>query len=649
MNWGSGWTMDGDGERTDPLDERTPPFPARGSGFVPWQHDGSIPGQNTAEPSSEREQAFLLERERIDDAASAAQLLHGQTSSLGPSVRVPDVSRASTPLSQTPAFPAPASAVNAPLGSFPMPSARRADLRRADLQDSSRAHGRRDARNPDGTPAQLPFTSRESRTRERGGARQRFSGSGVTEHSVAQRQERRARAMTLALAALAALLVLSSAFVLFNPFVGRFGFGFALGQRLIHLSNGQILVLPGTGSVITPSPALASPTSTPLGQPTVTPVPQKSPTPTPTLVPPTNAVISFTAVSSKQATNGSMTACTSGCTLPSYSLSGAYRSSHQQGTTGTYYYNAWVPLNAQVTAIRICDVNLYACHSGGGTFPGAAVTFDSSGLTNGSCTANLPSGNFAHDTSQPCQMTSHSVSRNQYSGTAGWCGEVDKYGNMTCWTFAWYNEGGTGGTAKYVTYADCHSAMSTANLNGQATVSSIINNWAAGKALAPPTMTTDPNSYDCPPEIGSVGSTVTGYATIDYSATDFDPQAAVAYASGLLNTATPVGYYLSAGPTGCTQASAVQWSYAGGTFTVSCMQSGTVTYDWRSSSSAGQQAQQKLAVKLAGMSYQSALAFCNGGTGEAAGIVKGSCTIKLGAGNQSQMPMSAGQITVIGS
>ena len=103
-----------------------------------------------------------------------------------------------------------------------------------------------------------------------GAALSRFSGSGVVPRPLVQRQESRAKAMTLTLASIATILILLSAFLIFDPNLRNLGWGFALGNRLIPNYTNQKVTIPGKAP------------STPTPVPTATGIPTTPTSPMPT-------------------------------------------------------------------------------------------------------------------------------------------------------------------------------------------------------------------------------------------------------------------------------------------------------------------------------------------------------------------------------
>ncbi len=101
-----------------------------------------------------------------------------------------------------------------------------------------------------------------------------------------QRQERRARVATFGLVSLSFVIVLVSAYLLFNPLIRAPGFGFVPYQRVVTVtSTATVLVYAQT-----PVPTVGPPQTTPAGgkgKP-ATPTPRSQPTPTlPPIVTPT--------------------------------------------------------------------------------------------------------------------------------------------------------------------------------------------------------------------------------------------------------------------------------------------------------------------------------------------------------------------------
>lgn len=634
---------DGSGqEEPTPHGGMTQPLLGSGQGgFVPWSSgDPAAPATR-----DERELAQMLERERLDDAARARALLpDAQPAPWG----APTWSAPSPPSALTPSTGAvtPPARRSAPAYS---PSERLRARREVPVARQSLSH--------DGTPAALPLSFGEGGGARGGGPRQRFSGSGLVPQRRARRQERHARRSTLAISVLTVVLLLGSALLLFNPFQQRPSFGFAVGQRYQNVSSSQTLFLHGSaptptppgGPTPTPPPSSASPTPQPTAkpQPTATPLP----TPTPTLPPPGNAVVTFTAPTKSYTSPGSMTACGSGCTFGLANGSNTTSASKSVNATGsqTIYYWWHGTMHVHYRAARHCFSN-GTCNSSAPFWPGGSVTFTDPIFQNGSCTLTVPR---ATDSDEGlCWYQAHTVGYNQYptnnvscDGDPGGAGATasDGSGGYYVWSFCWGSDSGTGGTGTQpvVTSGDCNNAQSQAASSATNNANSQLNSWVGGRVKV--TSSVSSRWTGCNPGPGTQASSTTGSASASWSAGAFDPQTAVDRAGTLMSQwLSALGtYYWTSGPSGCTSAGAVQNAVANGTDTITCAQDGTATYDWRAAST-----QQTYAAKLAGLTYSQALAFCNNAS-QSPGVVSGTCTIKLGAGNPNQMPTAASQITIV--
>src|SRR5262249_36306538 len=129
-----------------------------------------------------------------------------------------------------------------------------------------------------GGAAMLPRSDEDSTptlgaTHNLGNAIQRFSGTAIAPLTAIQRQELRARAVTLSLVTAAVALVVISAFLLFNPSVHSPGFGPLQGQKEVTVTTTAAAIVL---QQVTPTPTLRP------GQPTPTPVGGKHPKATPT-------------------------------------------------------------------------------------------------------------------------------------------------------------------------------------------------------------------------------------------------------------------------------------------------------------------------------------------------------------------------------
>lgn len=272
------------------------------------------------------------------------------------------------------------------------------------------AEGRRTVRasaHPDGVPVPLGAGAASGRG---GGVRQRFSGSGVAAGGRIDRQERRARAITLGIAAAAVALVLSSALLLFHPLALDNGFGFALGHHYKPVQSSQVLIVPqpettatetttpeggapivrGTptaGASVTPAPGV-----TPGVTPTPTPTPSPTPAPTPTL-PPVYATATFTAATRNIASNpATMTACP-GCpdanALYLTNSSPAYHSGYYPAT-GLNDTVTYTDCHSGLDALQVLDYNTLRGGFQGRT-PGGWILTDPFPATYGSwiCTPHI--------------------------------------------------------------------------------------------------------------------------------------------------------------------------------------------------------------------------------------------------------------------
>lgn len=252
---------------------------------------------------------------------------------------------------------------------------------------------------PDGAPAPIPGMLAGAGAVAR--VSQRFSGAGFSQRNQTEREESRARIATFLLAFLAIGLILTSALMLFNPFVMRLSFGFNQGQRIVEVHSNVPLIIskpqtptpspttkpttiPGVGTnptptvapkgtpIIGPGPtATAVPTALPTPAPTPTPPPPQAtatPTPTPTATPVAGtAQVAFTAAKQTQSYSGGMNACP-GCeinTPTQTASSGGYNGAGVQFSGGYSYPAADLELSNSSSSGYQFNDQLAGCNGNG--------------------------------------------------------------------------------------------------------------------------------------------------------------------------------------------------------------------------------------------------------------------------------------------
>jgi hypothetical protein len=226
-----------------------------------------------------------------------------------------------------------------------------------------------------------------------------------------------------------------------------------------------------------------------------------------------------------------------------------------------------------------------------------------------------------------------SLNSNQQSGGFNWI----QFSNNNAYS-SWGNWNLSGGR--------CGSAESQA----RQIAANVENSWLDGQMSGSGRQEVNraiwgPNWQQCTPSgqqsnWRSSPPSTRGEAQMNGHALGFTPGNAQSFAQGQL--ALPGGYYWTAGPTGCTS---LNWSGVNpndynSPFTITCPVSQHADYDWRSSSSAGQQAQGSLISQIASkptqpMSKAQAISICQATAG-----VAGTCSITIQGGDGQTMPQS---------
>jgi len=544
---------------------------------------------------------------------------------------------------------------------------------------------------PDGTPAPLPFSAGGVR-RLAGSARQRFSGSGVASHTAVERQERRARSMTFAMAGMSAILILGSAFVLFNPFVQRIGFGFAPGLHTRILNSGQVIFISngsptptaaGATPTPTPTPTRASdatptraPTAAPTAVPTATPPPQ--PTATPVYGP---ATVTFYRTANPLTISQTMTACT-GCSLSAGggTIPAATNSYNDQVPYGSYAANAQTvqtsPGTQEVMWLTFFCIVDSSAYRGCRTQNPTSNWTDVSGNHN-TCTVNQYVG-MGRNTSRTLQCTVTVVGHFNFydylsaDGGTVWsgCPDPSNGGANSCFITVTANSVDIYGTNP--TYATTYYMPSSSTCMGQGGSGTNVQNNARNAAnnsvnSGPPNSISGslnfPQQYFCSDQNScnpvSAGSQMPGnhsqYSQCQsvsayrfaYTATD-----AHTLQGQRLGSAVQQYYVLDPATSVCSAGSVVPGTENGNhtSVQISCAASGRELYDWNYNNG---QFQQQLKQALAGETISQALATLRQTAGVNTSMTMQICTSVNGAsvcsttGGSQQLPSTFSAISLV--
>ncbi|MEO7002825.1 MAG: hypothetical protein ABI068_13485 [Ktedonobacterales bacterium] len=542
-----------------------------------------------------------------------------------------------TPNAPTPRDPTqPLFATNGPISPARRTTAKREQRAKRHPQGSHHPSA-----NPDGVPSPIPaaFTAPTSPLDPRGGvARQRFSGSGLTSRTAAQRQEDRARRMTLGMAGVAALLILLVALLIYNPAALFMGYGFAPGLRLINVDSHIPLIIFGTppppSPTVTPpsgstptataQPGTATPTATNTPTPTVTNTPTPTETPTPSYG--ATATVSFSTATQAVAGPAQIQGCPSGCSINDTPIPGASKQ-YWESSQATYDYTQTVSWTGNIT------FQLTGCN---------AISPNKCNYGNSGATTQYGCGPYAFVLNQndgyqkdvgPCTLNNNPSGQSYTLCDPSTCSNPN---DTIGYTFGSWSPNNV--NYYIVDYnLNCHNQLNDMNSQGNSWASSYISGVSGGGTVVSGAQKTQDN-YSCSPGIGHVQA---GGFTIYESATTYvsgglayHPGDAQNYALAALKATVPNGYTLTANTT-CSPGVA---SVNGNTIVVNCQDTGTATYNWSDPSDP----KGTLAGNLAGKSLSQALALCNG----TAGVVAGSCKISITGGNTNVMPSAASQIQI---
>jgi len=493
--------------------------------------------------------------------------------------------------------------------------------------------------NEDSTPTLDP-------SRRPGNTLQRFSGTGVAPLTAIQRQELRARAVTLSLVTAAMLLVVVSAFLLFNPSVRRPGFGPLQGQKEVTVTTTAAAIVL---QQVTPTPTLRPgqptptpvggnhPTATPTPKPTATPKPTVTPSPTPTQIPTatpipfgSSATVTFTRKSQSISAASSVTAC-DGCGVNA--ANGTVPSQYVGYSTNTFFVTAG---NTRLTTIGLtfscfstsrfgCQVTAQALQSGSAscstqnqfgiaanksrTIACAGASGCDSGCDFSSVIPNYFCGSPAGDCSVDIASTITNASpavRAMPGGCSGYAsGAVKNYTN-----------------SQINSYLNSHGLPNNlagpqiSYLNGGSVFCTVV----IGPCPNPPSVSpSDVSFYDC--------DAANGWR-YTYRASD-----AVSLQRTRLQNAVPAGYVILTESV-CGSPAIVNVNVNSRRAQLSCAASGTAAFNWTTQNTSA------LQNNLAGKSKIAALQICNG----TSGVVPNSCAITITGG--TVMPKTPGTITV---
>ncbi len=507
---------------------------------------------------------------------------------------------------------------------------------------------------PDGTPAPLP---RGIGGKIGGGAGdagrvvQRFSGTGLTPRSVVQRQENRARKMTLALAIVAVLLITASALLLFDPTVRLPGFGFAFGQRVTTVNSNQPLLLQGTEPPTATPQNGNNPTTTPTPHgntggntsPTATAVPTATRVPTATPVPtviPSGAVVHLTPATKPVNWSGALSACPSGCAVPDQRI--AANNNYTSTQSGT-----WVQDYAQGT-LKLQEYTYYGSMSWTGT-----ISSTSLGSGTWPCTSSwsgyLGPGQtttFTCRVNGSAQYPANSISGDSltYNGAT--------YGNCSagakCSVVHFWNPNAFTDIGHYtVTQQDCNNVINGANQQATSNGQSWGNSWVSSWLSQNPGNTEvwgasmSYASQGCSPGVGYShypNFTITGTTTATATALVYKFGDAQQASINQL-TATLPAYTSLSSSTPCQSGTLSNVSSGSNNFTIQCSASGTEIWDWTSDTAL----QDSLKNQIAGKPKATAEQICNSMPTE---IVAGSCHIDFTGGNVAIVPSDPTKIQI---
>jgi hypothetical protein len=385
----------------------------------------------------------------------------------------------------------------------------------------------------------------------------------------------------------------------------------------------------------TPTPI---PTATATPKPTATPTPTPAPTATPTQ-PATGAIVSFTAAQKTGSFSNAMSACPSGCNVPAYST-GAHLE--------TWYSNYWnydqytqTAMNGQISVLN----------ENNNTFNGQVLATTSQGYTCQTAKVGLIRAG-ANPPPRPVTIECDFLYGSNFISSippGGVCCSGPSYNqsNGLFNTISFYNNNAYSSWGDWtLSNGRCGSAESQA----QQIATNVENSWLNGQMGGSGRQEVarsvwGPNWHLCTPSgtqstWRSSQPSTQGEAQMNGQALGFTSGNAQSFAQAQL--ALPGGYYWTGGPTGC---SSLTWSGVNpgnysSPFNITCPVSRHADFDWRPSSSAGQQAQAALISQIASkpgqfVSQAQAIGICQANAG-----VAGTCSITIQGGGGQTMPTS---------
>jgi hypothetical protein len=493
-------------------------------------------------------------------------------------------------------------------------------------------------------------------TRNSGSVLQRFSGTAIAPLTAIQRQELRARTVTLSLVTAAVALVVVSAFLLFNPSVRHPGLAMQPGQVVVTKTSTAVSIVEQN---IPPTPTFmpGQPTPTPAGKPTPPPKPTATPRPTPTPTPiPTatpipyggSATVTFTRMSQPISAPSSITACDSGCAINAANgtIPSQYVSYSNHTFASSNYTNAPAlspPSSITMTILcfgvdRGCDVPAGTVFTGsrGDTCTTTAGVGMSIKVTRSvGCTLRVPNPgyyNIGGDFSSSADDNTNGVI----------CSPFDDQCGASVVAMSPSSGGG------FFMPNPCLNINGMAT-NAQNTANSQASNYVKGNGL-PGTLAgpqVNPQGAYC--AIQGCQSVQAGFympdrandwrywncATSNGWRYSYNPADAITLQKDRLQTAAPAGYVTDQSSENiCGSPSIVSVDVNNRRAQLSCTASATALYNWASQNTVS------LQNSLVAKSKNAALQICN----STPGVAPGSCTIVINGG--SVMPKAPGNITI---
>jgi hypothetical protein len=348
-----------------------------------------------------------------------------------------------------------------------------------------------------------------------------------------------------------------------------------------------------------------------LDLPTATATATALPTPTPLV--PTAATITLTATSTGRSSSGSMTSCPHGCNI----LGNSYTSS--KGLSGSYA--------ASLIEQSHLSGTIHVVNNSTSTWSATDYQFSGGGYKCAGQNVSVPKNTSLDYTCFIGGSSPNVIPKGTIHGTPA-----------TNVTYTQPND--LVGDAHYqVLSGDCSAAFGGLHDQGKSWAQS----WNAGLSVPSGWRLTSGSpkiSYSgdsCPTGQQQTSAfNFTASSTTNARNAAYNPAAAQALASSRLDSTLPNGYaWLYSTRTTCSPS--LKSVDGNNKVTLSCSDSGVAYYIWTST------AKSSLAGKIAGHSKSQALATCNKTTG----VKSNSCSISIIGGDGSQMPQSAGALTIV--